>query len=224
MMMAMTTGAEIPDRHGCNGCYGCSGCYASCGGCHRGHGHRGHRCHGCYGCSGCYVSYGCCGCYGSYGGGCYGGGYGCAGYGGGYGCAGYGGAGYGCGGGGVVPGGGVPVMPDAGGGKGGKTLPEPEKGKGTKGSTQAEGNGTILVSLPADARLTVDGHATTSTTAQRTLITPNLQPGYEYTYTLRAEINRDGQTLTQSQRVAVRAGQQTPVTFDFAPSSVASAK
>jgi uncharacterized protein (TIGR03000 family) len=208
MMMALTAGADIPDCHrqrgsGCNG-YGCSGyacsgysgggCFGGCFG--GGHGRR----HGRHGCSGNVC-----------------GGYGCAGYG----CAGYGGAGcagYGCGGGvGVI------VVPDTGKKK--DKLPPPSSGKGKKGEATEEEpitSGTIVVNLPADARLTVDGAATTSTTASRTLITPALQPGYEYYYTLRAEVVRDGQTAVQTQRVAVRSGEATQISFDFATSGVAS--
>jgi len=122
-------------------------------------------------------------------------------------------------------------MPGAGGTGGSKSdgpgqlgPPEKGKGKGKTGSTQAESTGVILVSLPAEARLTVDGQPTTSTSATRTLVSPNLQSGYEYTYTLRAEITRDGQTLAQTQRVAVRAGAQSTVSFDFSPTGVASAR
>jgi hypothetical protein len=42
----------------------------------------------------------------------------------------------------------------------------------------------------------------------------------EFQYVFRAEIVRDGQTLSAVQQVAVRPGQETPVTFDFAPTPV----
>jgi uncharacterized protein (TIGR03000 family) len=128
----------------------------------------------------------------------------------------------------VMPG---TVLPGPAAGKGGTPLPTPEPGKGgtkkdgKKAPTDEEtSTGTIQVSLPAEARLTVDGRLTTSTSSSRTLISPNLEPGYDYFYTLRAEIVRDGQTLTQTQRVAVRAGDQTRVSFDFSPSGVASSR
>lgn len=79
----------------------------------------------------------------------------------------------------------------------------------------------LLVSLPADARLFVDGHETQSTSGERLLTTPDLQPGREYSYTLRAEVTRDGQTQQVSQRVTVRAGEETRVNIEI-PTAVAS--
>jgi len=234
MMMALTAGTETPDshrRHGCSGGY--SGCAVavSYGGCAGGRHHRGHRGHGCHGyassCSGGYggASYGCAG-YG-YGGASYG----CAGYGSGgasYGCAGYGsgGASYGCAGGYVMPAHHAPYwMPGAGDSGGKKPLPPPKKGKSKDGEeNETATTGTILVNLPANARLTVDGVATTSTSDSRLLVSEDLQPGYEYYYTLRAETVQDGQTVAQTHRVAVRPGEQTRVSFDFSPGGVASSR
>jgi uncharacterized protein (TIGR03000 family) len=217
MMMALTAGADVPDCHrrGGNGCagyacsgyghgcagvgagYGCSGSY----GCHGGRRHFGRR-HGGHGCSG----------------------YGCAGYG--YGCSGYGCAGYVCGGaiGGCHGGSGtIIVVPDKGKGKkGGSTLPPPSPGKGKTGTGEGVTTGTIIVNLPEGARLTVDGAPTNSTASSRVLFTPNLEPGYEYYYTLRAEVVRDGQTAAQTQRIAVRSGEETRVSFDFATTTVVS--
>jgi uncharacterized protein (TIGR03000 family) len=74
---------------------------------------------------------------------------------------------------------------------------------------------TILVSLPADARLTVDGEPTTSTTAQRRFVTPPLPAGRDYEYTFRAEIVRGDMTVAMTRKVTVRAGQQTDVRMDL---------
>src|SRR5438034_258479 len=96
---------------------------------------------------------GCSGCSGSYG--CSGGGYGCAGgmgYGGGYGCAGYGGGfgGVGCYGGVIIPSTGGTVDK-----KDGKEGEDAEKIKKPAGSS-LRAPATILVNLPAEARLLVD--------------------------------------------------------------------
>jgi uncharacterized protein (TIGR03000 family) len=90
-----------------------------------------------------------------------------------------------------------------------ETVPLPKKG------ALAPVPGTIVVTLPADATLTVDGYLTKQTSAQRTLVTPALRPGESFTYTLVAETTQDGQPVTQTQRVSVRAGQVTPVSFAF---------
>lgn len=69
----------------------------------------------------------------------------------------------------------------------------------------------ILVNLPADAKLFVDDFATKSTTAARTFATPELAAGAMFTYTLKAEIVRDGKTLTTSEKIAVKAGDEIRV-------------
>ena len=93
-----------------------------------------------------------------------------------------------------------------------ENLPTPKK---------TEQQAMLIVDLPAQARLLVDDHLTSSTSAQRVLQTPPLTQGTTYAYVLRAEIDRDGKTLTQTQRVTVRAGVQTRVSFDFAAPTVA---
>jgi uncharacterized protein (TIGR03000 family) len=95
----------------------------------------------------------------------------------------------------------------------GERVPPPKK-------VQAEDRATVVVNLPADARLTVGGRPTASTSAQRHFITPALPEGDSF-YVLRAEIVRDGRTLTAEQRIAVRPGEETRVNFDFAPAGIA---
>jgi uncharacterized protein (TIGR03000 family) len=84
-----------------------------------------------------------------------------------------------------------------------------------------ESPGMLIVNLPADARLTFDGVATTSTSAQRTFRTPPLQTGQDYTYTLRAEVNRDGVTSEVTQVVTVRAGETTRISLEIPATGVA---
>lgn len=214
---------------------GCSsyGCSSSRGGLFGGH-HGNRGCSGSgYACSS-YVGYGCSssghGCSGRgglfsgglFGGhhggrGCNGGGYGCSGsYGGGYGCSGsYGyGGGYGCSGsgctGGVYGPGGTIIVPSTTP----KDMPKGEKINDPK-KTSIEGPATIVVNLPAEARLLVDGAATTSTSARRTLVTPSLLVGSTYVYNMTAEIVRDGRTVSQTQQVSVRGGQSVAVQFNF---------
>jgi len=91
-------------------------------------------------------------------------------------------------------------------------LPDPKK-KDTDKKTAAPA--TIVVSLPAGARLIVDGAPTNSTSENRTLVTPNLEFGSTYVYTMRAEIVRDGETVAQVQTVNVRGGETSVVQFNF---------
>jgi uncharacterized protein (TIGR03000 family) len=71
----------------------------------------------------------------------------------------------------------------------------------------------LLVRLPADARLTVDGAATRSPGDTRRFISPPLEPGKTFHYVLRAEVVRDGQTRVETREVTVRAGQESEVTL-----------
>lgn len=74
---------------------------------------------------------------------------------------------------------------------------------------------TLIVSLPVDATLTIDDHPTTSSSASRIFTTPPLQTGSEYSYTLRAQIMREGRPVAVSRQVAVRPGEQTQIRLDF---------
>jgi uncharacterized protein (TIGR03000 family) len=93
---------------------------------------------------------------------------------------------------------------------------EPEKiGKPKEGkkATRGPAPATIIVNLPADARLTVDGTVTKSTSATRVFTSPALKVGQEYHYNLKAEVVQDGKTVTLARRVAVRAGNETSVSL-----------
>jgi len=201
LMLALTAGSETADfgRRGCNSCnsgcytscsvsYGCSSYSSGCCGTAR-RGHRGHGCNSyCSGYSGCSGYYGCSSSYG------------CSSYG----CSGS----YGCGG--VIVNPGV-VVP--------KTMPKQgEKIEGPKKEAAVNAPATIVVSLPADARLIVDGSATTSTSSVRTLVTPVLANGSTYVYTMQAQFG--GQT--QTQQVTVRSGETSNVQFSFSTTGVAS--
>ena len=193
VLMALSGSVDVPDigRRGGGGCCGC----------HGGGGRRGrHGCHGgCYG--GCYGGgYG--GCYGGGYGGCYGGGWGGC-YGGGYG-GGFGG----CYGGTVMPY--VPAKPMPG--------PGPVKpGDGKKTGLDDAAPATIVVTLPAEAKLKIDDYVARSTSTERTFVSPPLQVGKEFHYTLKVE----HQGKERSQTVTVRAGEVTRVNLSPTGSTVA---
>lgn len=245
IVLAMAVSGAAADApafggRGCHGSSGCSGsCYggyssgscsgyssgcsgSSCHGCHGGrHRHSRHGCHGCHGdnsCCGCHGGYSSCyggsgygSCYGSgYGGSCYGSGYGASCYGGGYGAP-VGGVTYGaCYGGAVLPAGSVITAPAT-------TTPAETLKKSAIDAASA----TIVVSLPAEATLTIDGAATTSTSALRRFVSPTLEAGQEYVYTLKAEVVRDGKVVAATKKVSVRAGEQSTVSLDLPTASVA---
>jgi len=202
--MLTTTPATPQWGWGCHGCHGCHGCWS---------------CHGCHGCYGCWGS--CYGCYGGggwgYGGysygnyaaapgwptwyGCYGGAFGCAG--GGYACLGC----YGCyGWGGYVAA--TPVLPARGGA--GDRMPA---------ATAGPAPATVVVQLPPDAKLYVEGKAV-ALDEQRSFTTPRLDAATPYTYTLKAQVVRNGRLFNATKDVEVRAGETTRVAFrDLEPAA-----
>jgi uncharacterized protein (TIGR03000 family) len=98
------------------------------------------------------------------------------------------------------------------GGAAGEKTDKGDKGKGK--SSMAPAPATIIVALPADARLTVDDAATTSTSARRVFVSPELSPDIEYNYTLKAEFVVNGKPVTQTKVITVSAGAETNVTFE----------
>ena len=78
-------------------------------------------------------------------------------------------------------------------------------------SAPAAAPATVVVRLPADARLTFNGEPTRSTGATRTFLSPPLEAGRTYGYTLEAEVTQGGRKMTVTRQVSVRAGQDREV-------------
>jgi len=93
------------------------------------------------------------------------------------------------------------------------TPPTPEKIE-KKPMSQTAAPATIIVSLPADAKLMIDETLTTSTSDRRVFVSPNLNAGKEYHYNLKATFVQDGKTVELTKRVAVIAGNETTVSFE----------
>ncbi|MBL8824265.1 MAG: TIGR03000 domain-containing protein [Planctomycetia bacterium] len=199
LMATLSTPATTIDCHK-RSCYGgCQGSsYASCtGGCYGSRGCYGSSCYGscqgsCSGYSSCYGST----CYGSscYGSSCSGschgsyyyytgsctGGHSC------YGCS-----GSSCGG-AVHSSSYTPSY---------ETPAQPEK------KPDAAAPAKVSISLPADAKLYVDGQLTrTIDKSIRTFMTPDLDNGQEYRYVMKAEVIRDGVVQSETKTVLVKAG------------------
>jgi len=72
---------------------------------------------------------------------------------------------------------------------------------------------SITVNLPANAKLFVDGVATSSTGGTHAFKTPELTRGKAYVYKFSAEIERDGKTEVESREVTFKAGEPVNVNF-----------
>ena len=216
LMMAMAGGAETPAlfNRGCKGCSGCSGTVTySCSGC------TGYSCSGCSGCSGHRThkwkrSKGCCG-YAT--------------------CCGYvtccGAPVVACCGSPVVSCYGSPVMSHPApvishpvtpivppvDGKKIEKLKKPPVDNETVEAAPAR----ITITVPSDARVSIDGTMTTSTETTRTFESPILLNGKSYSYTFKAEFVRDGKEVVVTREVSVKAGTDVTVSLEN-PSVVAS--
>jgi uncharacterized protein (TIGR03000 family) len=76
---------------------------------------------------------------------------------------------------------------------------------------------TMVVRLPEDAKLFIDEQPTTSTSGTRVFVSPPLAPEEKYSYTLTAQVVRNGQTLRQTKQVPVRPGEMTNVVLQEFP-------
>ena len=91
-----------------------------------------------------------------------------------------------------------PVPPPAGSGP--ATTPKPAE---------------VVVYVPAGAKVFVEDRPTSLTGAERHFETATLLPGRAYTYTVRAELDRQGRSVRQEKRVTVRAGEVAEVRFEW---------
>jgi uncharacterized protein (TIGR03000 family) len=75
---------------------------------------------------------------------------------------------------------------------------------------------TLVVHVPADAKLFLAGRETKATGEVREFTTTRLNPGSEWTtYAIRAEIERDGQTQVREETVSLKAGESRDVSLVF---------
>jgi len=79
----------------------------------------------------------------------------------------------------------------------------------------------ITITVPSDARVSIDGTATISTETTRTFESPILMTGKSYTYTFQAEFVRDGKNVVVTRNVQVKAGSDITVSLE-SESAVAS--
>ena len=74
---------------------------------------------------------------------------------------------------------------------------------------------TVVLSVPARATVTVEGHPLQSTGGERTFRTPPLEPGRSYAYTVRAALPMSGgREEVESIEVRVTAGQTSRASFE----------
>jgi uncharacterized protein (TIGR03000 family) len=71
----------------------------------------------------------------------------------------------------------------------------------------------VVVRLPADAQLFAEGRELGLSGAERKFASPALPPNQEFTYRFRVEYERDGETISVTKKVPVRAGGTATLEF-----------
>lgn len=83
-----------------------------------------------------------------------------------------------------------------------------------------ESNGRVaylLVHVPPDAEVWLEGVLTKQTGATRLFVSPALAAGGQYAYTVRSRWRQDGREVEQTQEVAVQPGERLTVRFPTGP-------
>jgi uncharacterized protein (TIGR03000 family) len=73
----------------------------------------------------------------------------------------------------------------------------------------------LNVTVPAEAKIFVNGNATTSSGTQRQYVSRGLEAGNRYAYEIKAEIVRDGKTITETKSVTLGSGEQASLVFNL---------
>ncbi len=71
----------------------------------------------------------------------------------------------------------------------------------------------LVVELPADAKLFIDGTLMKSGSTKRGIVTPPLRPEQTYYYQVTVELIRHGHTLRETQRIRLIPGAQVNARF-----------
>lgn len=97
----------------------------------------------------------------------------------------------------------------------------PEVSEESNSHTAAKNVGeraTVVVRLPADAKLFAEEKLLNLTSSERSFVTPPLPAGREFHYTFRVEYLRDGEKIARSKQIGVKSGSSVVVDFAESPS------
>jgi uncharacterized protein (TIGR03000 family) len=94
-----------------------------------------------------------------------------------------------------------------------KALPPPSTTPTS--ANAAENSGILTVWVPFDAKVTINGLETHKTGSRREFVSFGLKEGFNYKYVVKAQVERDGKMLEDTQTVVLTAGQIKAVAFGF---------
>jgi uncharacterized protein (TIGR03000 family) len=69
------------------------------------------------------------------------------------------------------------------------------------------------VTIPSDAEVIIDGHVLPRTGSQRQFVTPPIEDGRIHFYDIRATWIEGGREVSQTERLALMAGDRKSITF-----------
>jgi len=90
-----------------------------------------------------------------------------------------------------------------------------QSAEGDSASDVSRNRGVLTVSVPADARVFVNGSPTRTVGNERRYASRGLVPGHSYRYEVRAVVERDGRSQEQTRVAMLGAGTTTHLDFDF---------
>ena len=77
----------------------------------------------------------------------------------------------------------------------------------------------LIVNLPENAQMFVNGNPTTSTGKSRHFVSRDLEPGQSYRFDLKMVVEEDGKPVEKQRVVVLESGRGEEVTFDVATNS-----
>jgi uncharacterized protein (TIGR03000 family) len=81
---------------------------------------------------------------------------------------------------------------------------------------------TLILRVPADAKVTLAGNPTASSGEKREFTTTRLNEGEEWAnYPIRVEVERNGQTLVKEEKITLKAGESREILIDPTAPAVA---
>jgi uncharacterized protein (TIGR03000 family) len=72
---------------------------------------------------------------------------------------------------------------------------------------------TLNLTVPADAKIWIEGTPTSLQGTRRQFVSPPIQPGDDYTYDFQVSWNQDGREVTNKRQITVHAGDVVNLTF-----------
>jgi uncharacterized protein (TIGR03000 family) len=80
-----------------------------------------------------------------------------------------------------------------------------------------ENSGLLTMWVPYDAKVIINGMTTRTTGSKRQFVSYGLQPGFTYTYEIKAQIERNGRIVEEIRTVELTAGKREALAFGFNP-------